>query len=157
MTINEITDRVLGAAVEVHRQLGPGLLESVYRACLARELRKRGLRVAEEVRLPVVWDGAELDASYRIDLLVEDRVVVEVKAVKQMAPVFTAQTLTYLRIGNYQVGLLINFHVPYLGDGAIKRLANGYTGPPPTRRSSPGDRATPADRGSREERENPGD
>ena len=137
MTINEITDRVLGAAVEVHRRLGPGLLESVYRACLARELRKRGLRVAEEVRVPVVWDGAELDASYRIDLLVEDQVVVEVKAAKQLDPVFTAQTLTYLRVGGYRVGLLINFHVPYLGRGAIKRLVHGYDGPLPRGTNQP--------------------
>jgi GxxExxY protein len=131
MTINEITDRILGAAVEVHTRLGPGLLESVYRVCLARELRKRGLRVLEEVRTPVVWDGEELDASYRIDLVVEDRVVVEVKAARALDPVFTAQTLTYLRVGNYEVGLLSNFHTSYLGQGAIKRLVNRYTGPLP--------------------------
>ncbi len=128
MEINDITGAVLGAAVEVHRRLGPGLLESAYRTCLAAELANRGIRFVRELKLPVVWDGEELDAHYQLDFLVEDRVVVEVKAVRKMDPLFTAQTLTYLRVGGYPVALLINFTVPYLGDGAVRRLVNRYDG-----------------------------
>lgn len=128
MEINDITGAVLGAAVKVHRHLGPGLLESVYQTCLAAELEARGLGFVQEYKLPVVWEGRELDAHYRLDFLVEDRVAVEVKAVRKMDPLFTAQTLTYLRVGGYPVALLINFAVPYLGDGAVRRLVNRYDG-----------------------------
>ena len=131
MEINDITDAVLGAAVKVHRELGPGLLESAYKTCLAAELGNRGVRFVRELLLPVVWEGQELDANYRVDFVVEDQVVVEVKAVRKLDPLFTAQTLTYLRVGDYPVGLLINFTVPYLGDGAIQRLVNRYEGPRP--------------------------
>ena len=131
MEINEITSRTLAAAVRVHRQLGPGLLESAYQTCLATELEKDGLRFDREVRLPVVYDGVRLDAYYRPDFVVEGRVIVEVKSVRTMDPLFTAQTLTYMRVGNYPVGLLINFNASYLGDGAIKRLVYNYDGKRP--------------------------
>lgn len=132
MEINGITDRILRAAVAVHRNLGPGLLESAYQACLAAELRKCGLKFAEQLEVPLVYDGVRVGMGYRLDFLVEDVVVVEVKSVRAMDPVFTAQTLTYMRLGEYPVGLLINFNVPYLGDGAVRRLVNRYEGARPS-------------------------
>ena len=128
MEINDITSEVLGAAVEVHRRVGPGLLESSYQECLAAELEKRDIQFQREVQIPLVYDGRQLETGYRLDFLVEDQVVVEVKAVQKLEPVFVAQTLTYMRVGGYPVGLLINFNVPYLGDGAIRRLVNRYEG-----------------------------
>lgn len=132
MELNEITRRVLAAAVAVHRKLGPGLLESAYQAALEFEMPRQGLRFKRELEVPLVYDGVRIGTGYRLDFLVEDKVVVELKAVETMIPLFTAQTLTYMRLGNYPVGLLINFNVPYLGDGAVKRLVNGYEGPRPT-------------------------
>lgn len=129
--INEITDRVLGAAVEVHRRLGPGLLESTYAACQAAEMAKRSIRFRREVALSVQYDEVSLNCGYRIDFLVEERVVVELKAQAQLQPVHTAQLITYLRLGNYPVGLLINFNAPYLGNGAVRRIVNRYQGPKP--------------------------
>ena len=134
MEINRITSHTLAAAVEVHRQVGPGLLESTYQACLAAELRKRGIRFRREVEIPLVYDGMRLEVGYRLDFLVESQVVVEVKSARALEPVFTAQTLTYLRAGGYPVGLLINFNAPYLGNGAVRRLVNRYDGPRPTER-----------------------
>lgn len=122
--VNAITGQVVDAAMKVHSVLGPGLLESAYEACLAHELTKRSLLVARQVSLPVVYDGVELDAGYRIDLLVEDQVVVELKTVSRLLPIHEAQLLSHLRLGRYRVGLLINFHVARLRDG-IRRLANG--------------------------------
>lgn len=129
--INEITEAVLGAAVHVHRRLGPGLLESPYRACLAAEMVKRGIRFRREVAIPVIYDDVRLDCGFRLDFLVEGQVVVELKAVKALDPIFTAQVLTYLKLGGYPLGLLINFNVKYLGEGAIRRLVSGYRGPLP--------------------------
>ena len=131
MEINDITSAILAAAVAVHRQLGPGLLESAYETFFVPELTKRDLTVQRQVPIPVELDGVRVDCGYRIDLLVEGRVVVELKAVAKLEPVHSAQALTYMRLGGYPVGLLINFNTPYLGEGAIKRLVNGYDGPRP--------------------------
>ena len=131
MDINDITDRVLGAAVEVHRRLGPGLLESVYSACLAAEMTNRGLRFQREWALPVSYGELRLDCGYRLDFLVEGQVVVELKAEAALQPIDTAQLLTYLRLGGFPVGLLINFNSPYLGEGAVRRLVNRYQGAKP--------------------------
>lgn len=121
MQDGEITHLVIGAALEVHRALGPGLLESAYQRCLCRELELRHARFSRELALPVVYKGFQIDCSYRIDLLIEEVVVVEVKAVETLLPIHVAQVLTYLRLGNWKVGLLINFNVPVLTMG-IRRL-----------------------------------
>ncbi len=130
LDINEITGKILDAAIKVHTALGPGLLESAYEVCLAHELRQRGLNVQTQVILPIEYDGLKLDAGYRIDLLVEDKVIVELKAVEKMLPLYEAQILSYLRLRNMEVGLLINFNVMKLKDG-FKRIVNNYSGPPP--------------------------
>ena len=122
--VNHITGLIITAAMKVHTVLGPGLLESVYQACLAHELRKQGLRVLTEVELPVVYDGEEIELGFRIDLLVDDLVIVEVKCVDVLHRMHQAQLLSYLRLSRKQVGLLINFHVPHLRDG-IKRMVDG--------------------------------
>jgi GxxExxY protein len=113
------------AAMHVHSALGPGLLESAYQACLGLELAKRKLRARQQVALPITYDGILLDVGYRLDLLVEERVVVEIKAVDKLLPLHSAQLLSYLKLGRYHIGLLINFHSLHLRDG-IKRLVNGY-------------------------------
>ena len=122
MTVNEITEAVIGAAIEVHRALGPGLLESAYTQCLCHELNLRGLSFVTEHSLPVVYKGLRLDCGYRVDLVVAGAVVVEVKAVDRLAPVHEAQLLTYLRLGGWQVGLLLNFNVAVLRDGIRRRV-----------------------------------
>jgi GxxExxY protein len=109
--------QVVDAALAVHRNLGPGLLESVYETCLCHELGKRGVPLARQVALPVVYDGARLDAGLRLDLLVADCLIVEVKAVERLNPLFEAQLLTYLKLAGRRLGLLINFNVPLLRDG----------------------------------------
>jgi GxxExxY protein len=123
--INHITRQIIAAAMKVHTVLGPGLLESAYHACLLHELRKQGLSVASQVGLPVVYDGERIDLGYRIDLIVGDVVIVEVKCVEAINPVHQAQLLSYMRLSGRQVGLLINFHVAHLRDG-IKRMVDGY-------------------------------
>jgi GxxExxY protein len=125
MTENELSTIIIGAAIEVHKQLGPGLLESTYEHCLAYELRLMGLDVKQQVALPIVYKGIKLDAGYRIDLLVEDKVIVELKAVEALADIHTAQLLTYLKLKDMKLGLLINFNTVLLKDG-IKRIINGY-------------------------------
>ncbi len=122
--INQISGAIVDAAMGVHSLLGPGLLESAYDACLAHELRKRGFRVDSQVGLPVIYDGEKLDLGYRIDLLVENLIVVEVKCVEAIHPVHEAQLLSYLRLSGKNVGLLINFYVAHLKDG-IKRMVDG--------------------------------
>jgi len=111
--------------MKIHSALGPGLLESAYHACLVHELRKKGLGVASQVGLPVVYDGEKLDLGYRIDLIVSDAVIVEIKCVEAINPVHQAQLLSYMRLSGRQVGLLINFHVLRLYDG-VKRMVDGY-------------------------------
>jgi len=121
---NDITGAVVNSAMKVHSVLGPGLLESAYQACLAYELRSRGLEVATQVGLPVVYEGQKLELGYRMDLLVENRVVVEVKSVESIHPIHEAQLLSYMRLSRIQVGLLINFNVLHLRDG-IQRMVDG--------------------------------
>jgi GxxExxY protein len=120
--INEITREVIGAAIEVHRHLGPGLLESAYQECLARELIVRGIPFQRERPLPLEYKGIRLECGYRIDLLIAGSVVVEVKAIDGIAPVHEAQLLTYLRLGGWHVGLLINFNVVVLKNGICRRV-----------------------------------
>lgn len=119
--LNAITDKIIGAAIEVHRALGAGLLESAYEACLAYELTLRGLKVEEQKPIPLVYKEVHLEVGYRLDLLVENAVIVEVKAVEQLAPVHEAQLLSYLKLSGKRLGLLINFNVPVLRDG-IRRM-----------------------------------
>jgi GxxExxY protein len=121
--INELTGRIIGAAMRVHSAVGPGLLESVYRACLQYELLQLGLQVRAEFPIPVVYRGVQIDVGYRVDFLVEDVVLVELKALTTMLPVHEAQALSYVRMSNRPIGLLINFHVLHLRDG-IRRLVN---------------------------------
>ena len=123
--INELTGAIIGAAIDVHRALGPGLLESTYQACLVYELRQRGWFVESQKPLPVIYKGVRLDCGYRVDLLIEDAVVVELKAVDEVIPIHTAQLLSYLRLTGKSVGLLINFNVKILTDG-IDRVVNQY-------------------------------
>jgi GxxExxY protein len=122
-TFNDVTHEILGAAIEVHRTLGPGLLESTYIPCLQFELRARNVKFVSQRTIPIVYKGMALETSYRIDLIVEDLVVVEVKSVASLLPVFEAQLLTYLHLTHCPAGLLINFNVPRLMDG-VKRKIN---------------------------------
>jgi GxxExxY protein len=117
MTENEITHAIIGAAIEVHKRLGPGLLESAYEECLSHELRTRNMSVERQKGLPVVYKEVKLDCGYRLDLLVEGRVVVELKSVEHLAPIHEAIILTYLRLSGQKTGLLINFNVTVLKDG----------------------------------------
>ena len=120
---NKLTEKIIGAAIEVHRTLGPGLLESAYQECLLYELKQLGLKVEKEKALPIIFKEIKLDHGYRIDLLVEDQVVIELKTVEAFTDVHSAQVLTYLKLGNYPLGLLINFHTKLLKNG-VKRFIN---------------------------------
>jgi len=122
--LNKITEAIIGAAIEVHRHLGPGLLESAYRECLRYELLQRGYVALQEVPLPLTYKELQLDCGYRLDLLVNDALIVEVKSVSDLAPIHEAQLLSYLKISGGKIGLLLNFNVKYLKHGGIKRLAN---------------------------------
>jgi GxxExxY protein len=124
ISVQEISHAVITAAMRVHSELGPGLLESAYSACLQHELKKAGLKSDAQVGLPVVYDGVKLDLGYRIDLLVEDLVIVELKSVDAIAPVHQAQIISYLKLSGRSLGLLINFNVAHLKDG-IRRFVNG--------------------------------
>jgi len=121
--LNEISRQVVDAAVQVHKKLGPGLLESVYRECLVYELQKRGLRVEVEVRVPIVYDGVPLKSALRLDLLVDSEVIVELKSIEDVLAVHRAQLLSYLKLTNKRLGLLLNFNVPLIKNG-IYRLVN---------------------------------
>ncbi|MEN8118196.1 MAG: GxxExxY protein [Bacteroidota bacterium] len=123
MIENDISKIVIGCAIEVHKQLGPGLLESAYQECLFYELKQAGLKVQKEKPMPIVYKEVKLDHGYRIDLLVEDKVVIETKTVEELNDIHTAQVLTYLKLGDYKLGLLLNFHVTMLKNG-IKRVIN---------------------------------
>lgn len=124
MDINKVSGKIIESAMKVHSTLGPGLLESSYEACLLHELRKGGVNAVSQVSLPILYDGIKLDAGYRVDLLVEDLVIVELKAIEKLLPIHQAQLLSYLKLSNKKVGLLINFNVVHLRNG-IKRVANG--------------------------------
>ena len=123
MDINDLTGKVIGAAIEVHKFLGPGLLETTYEKCLCRELVLRNFFIERQKELPVEYKGIKLDCGYRLDILVENRLIVELKACESLQPIHEAQLLTYLKLTGIKVGLLINFNVPVLKEG-IKRLVN---------------------------------
>ena len=123
--LNLLSEQVIGAAIEVHRELGPGVLEHSYEAALQHELALRGISSTRQVLLPLTYKNLVIPDSYRIDLLVEDKIVVEVKTVESLKPVHAAQVLTYLRMSKRSLGLLINFHVPLLRDG-LKRLVHNF-------------------------------
>jgi GxxExxY protein len=122
MELNRITEQIIGAAIEVHRALGPGLLESAYEECLCRELSLREIPFERQRPLPVEYKGTTLDCGYRLDLLVMGTVVVEIKAVECIEPIHEAQLLTYMKLGGWKLGLLINFNVPVLKDGIRRRI-----------------------------------
>lgn len=122
--LNKITEMIIGAAIQVHRTLGPGLLESAYESCLAYELRKRGLTVEQQRAVPLVYEEVKLECGYRMDLLIEHSIVVEIKSVEALAPIHEAQTLSYLKLSGSRLALLINFNVLVLRDG-IRRFING--------------------------------
>jgi GxxExxY protein len=124
-TIDEIATKVVDAAFKVHQELGPGLLESAYEACLAHELTKRGLTVEKQKAQPVFYDGISIDVGYRMDLLVNDCVVIELKAVEKIIPIHLAQLMTYLKLSDKPLGFLINFNTTYF-KSSIKRIANNY-------------------------------
>jgi len=124
MKHNEISSKIIGAAIEVHKELGPGLLESVYEACLVHVLRAQGLEVKTQQQVPVVFRGVDLGRILRLDVIVEDKVIVELKAVSMVHEVEASKLLSYLRLSNKKLGLLINFHEPLLKDG-VQRIVNG--------------------------------
>jgi GxxExxY protein len=121
---NEVSGQIVDSAMRVHSRLGPGLLESVYQACLAYEVRKRGLDVVSQTALPVVYDEVRIDIGYRLDLIVEDLVIVEIKAVEAIHPTHKAQLLSYLRLSGRKLGLLLNFNVEHLKDGIFRVVNN---------------------------------
>lgn len=125
MTENNLTSKIIKAAIEVHKQLGPGLLESSYEICLAYELRSQGLDVKTQVHLPIEYKGIHLSGGYRIDMLIEDQIILEIKSVDWLIDIHTAQILTYLKLKKLRLGLLINFNNVRVVDG-IKRVVNGY-------------------------------
>ena len=122
--MNEISRQIIGAAIEVHRTLGPGLLESAYEVCLAYEISQVGLGIERQKHLPVPYKDVQLDAAFRLDLLVENKVIVELKAVEQVSPVHKTQLLTYLKLSGLELGLLINFNVKILKDGISRVVYN---------------------------------
>jgi len=124
MDINNITETIIGASIEVHKALGPGLLESTYEECLSYELRLNGLRFQRQRALPLIYKSIKLDCGYRIDLHVEERVVIELKAIDKLSPIHDAQLLTYMKLANCSVGLLINFNVPVLKYGIRRKVLN---------------------------------
>jgi GxxExxY protein len=123
--MKELTENIIGAAIEVHKTIGPGLLESAYEQCLDHEMRLRGLNFDRQVPLPVFYKGLKLDCGYRLDFLVKKAVVLELKAIDALQPIHEAQVLTYLKLGGWTVGLLINFNVPVLVNG-VKRVVLNY-------------------------------
>ncbi len=128
METNKLTEQIIGAAIEVHKLLGPGLMESAYEACLCYELAKRNLKFEQQVPLPVKYKEVNLDCGYRIDVLVEKTVLVEIKSVAALEAIHKAQIITYLKLGNWKIGLLINFNVIRLTDG-IRRIVFGLDDP----------------------------
>jgi GxxExxY protein len=124
MKENDLSNIIIGTAIEVHQALGPGLLENAYKECLAYKLEKLGLAIEKEKPMPLIFEEVKLECGYRIDILVENKVVIELKSVESLNDIHLAQTLTYLKLGNYKLGLLINFNVVLLKHG-IKRIVNG--------------------------------
>jgi len=124
--VNDVTERIIGAAIEVHKALGPGLLESAYEECLCHELSLQGVDFVRQLKLPVKYKGIELDIGYRLDLYINGCVIVELKSVDKLTPIHDAQLLTYLRLLNCKTGLLINFNVPVLKQGLRRKVLNYY-------------------------------
>jgi len=122
MNSNSVTEAVIGAAIKVHTALGPGLLESAYEACLDHELRKRGYDVKTQLILPLIYDGLQVDAGYRIDMMVNDIIILELKAVEKVLPIHEAQLLSYLKLSGRKVGLLLNFSVTLMRNGITRRV-----------------------------------
>jgi len=122
MQVNEVTELIIGAAIDVHRALGPGLLESAYEACLCFELNQRRVTVERQVEMPLEYKGVQIDCGYRLDLLVSHQVIVELKAVERVLPIHEAQLMSYLRLSKIKTGLLINFNVNRLVDGITRRV-----------------------------------
>lgn len=129
MEQERIASEIVDTAIKVHTKLGPGLLEGAYEACVVYELTKRGLIVRSQVPMPVRYDDIVLDIGYRLDILVENEVVLELKAIEKFMPIHSAQLLSYLRLGNYRIGFLLNFNTVHMRDG-IKRVINGYVPAP---------------------------
>lgn len=125
MVSNELSSKIIGSAIEVHRELGPGLLESTYERCLVHELGLRGIRAVRQKSQPINYKGLEIDEGYRIDILVENRIILELKAVSEITNIYRAQLLTYLKLSNCELGYLINFNVELLKDG-IQRMVNNF-------------------------------
>lgn len=125
MELNDISGKIIELAIEVHKELGPGMLEGAYEACLQFELERSGLRTETQLKLPINYQGMKFDAGYRIDMLVEDSVIVELKSIERLMPIHEAQLLSYLRMSNLKLGLLINFNHKLLRDG-IRRVVNGF-------------------------------
>ncbi|HLA96004.1 MAG TPA: GxxExxY protein [Pyrinomonadaceae bacterium] len=123
--LNEISGKIIELSIKVHKALGPGMLEGAYEVCLMHELIKNGFKAESQVKLPIIYDGIRLDAGYRIDLLVEKSVIVELKAIEHLLPVHEAQLLSYLRMSNLKLGLLINFNQKLLRDG-VRRVVNNF-------------------------------
>ena len=126
MTDDQLRELVIGCCIKIHSALGPGLLESAYHACLAYELRRVGLAFEQEKPMPLLYEQVRLDVGYRLDFWIEDRLLVEIKAVEALAPIHIAQVLTYLKLAKQRYGLLINFNVTLLKSGGIKKVVNGY-------------------------------
>ncbi|HLV47298.1 MAG TPA: GxxExxY protein [Flavobacterium sp.] len=124
MDENELSNKIIGLAIEVHKALGPGLLESAYKECLFYKIQQEGLKVQKEKAMPLVFENVHLECGYRMDLLVENKLVIEIKSVESLNDVHLAQTLTYMKLGNFKLGLLINFNVVLLKHG-LKRVING--------------------------------
>jgi GxxExxY protein len=118
----DITEKVLGAAIEVHKHLGPGLLESAYETCLCHELQLRGLSFKRQVQLPIDYKGCKIEGAYRLDLMIEEKVIVELKSVEGIHPIHEAQLMTYLKLSGMRVGFLMNFNVPMIKDGIVRRI-----------------------------------
>jgi len=125
MDINQLSSKIIGATIEVHKALGPGLLESAYQKCLSHELRLRGISFADEKPLPLIYKGEKLDCGYRLDLVVENAIIIELKSCEKLEPIHKAQLLTYLKLSNLKLGLLLNFNVPLMRDGIV-RVVNKF-------------------------------
>lgn len=123
--LNNLSKEIIGAAIEVHRTMGPGLLEKIYEDCMIEELNARKIQAQRQVRVPLVYKGTDLDSDYRLDLLIEGEIILELKAAIEHHPVFDAQIISYLKLANKKLGFLFNFHVPIMKNG-IKRFVNGY-------------------------------
>jgi GxxExxY protein len=123
--LNDLSKEIVAAAIEVHRAMGPGLLESIYEHCMIEELTRRGIKCSSQVRIPLVYKGNEIEGHYTMDLLVEGEVILELKAVTEMHPVFEAQIISYLKLADKRLGFLFNFHVPLMKNG-IRRFVNGF-------------------------------